>query len=307
MISSEMRFFLAVASCGSLSAASEQLFVAVSAISRKIQRLEAQVGAPLFERHARGMVLTEAGQIFENHLRKSLLNIEQAVAEIKGLKAVRRTALRVACSNGLAFSLLPQLMARFRAQNPAVTFVLTVADSKSLARLVRNGECDLALQFSLHPEQGVDVVASWAAPVLLLMHGDHPLANQQVALADLCHYPVCLPEPGTTVRQLFDICCQMSGTFIEPVLTCDNFAALFNFLQVSPRAVAICSQFTVLPLLQKQPITIKSFGVDQLSQRTLQLQLPPGRQRSAALQLFVDFVSETLSREDRAVRRRYAL
>ncbi|BFO11006.1 hypothetical protein GGER_35160 [Serratia rubidaea] len=143
-----------MASCGSLSAASEQLFVAVSAISRKIQRLEAQVGAPLFERHARGMVLTEAGQIFENHLRKSLLNIEQAVAEIKGLKAVRRTALRVACSNGLAFSLLPQLMARFRAQNPAVTFVLTVADSKSLARLVRNGECDLALQFSLHPEQG---------------------------------------------------------------------------------------------------------------------------------------------------------
>ncbi|MHC5176515.1 LysR family transcriptional regulator [Serratia rhizosphaerae] len=306
MISSEVRFFLAVASSGSLSAASEQLFVAVSAISRKIQRLEEQVGAPLFERHARGMVLTEAGQIFENHLRKSLLNIEQAMAEIKGLKAVRRTALRVACSNGLAFSLLPQLMARFRQQNPAVTFVLTVADSKTLARLVRNGECDLALQFSLHPEQGVDVLASWAAPVLLLMHSDHPLANQQVALTDLCQYPVCLPEPSTTIRQLFDICCQMSGTFIEPVLTCDNFAALFNFLQVSPRAVSICSQFTVLPLLQ-QPITIKSFGVDQLSQRTLQLQLPPGRQRSAALQLFVEFVSDTLNQEDSAVRRRYAL
>ncbi|VEA68661.1 Cyn operon transcriptional activator [Serratia rubidaea] len=65
MISSEMRFFLAVASCGSLSAASEQLFVAVSAISRKIQRLEAQVGAPLFERHARGMVLTEAGRFLK--------------------------------------------------------------------------------------------------------------------------------------------------------------------------------------------------------------------------------------------------
>lgn len=154
MLSSEVRFFLVVANCGSLSAASEQLFVAVSAISRQIQRLEAQVGTPLFERHARGMVLTEAGQIFENHIRKSLLNIEQAVAEIKGLKAERRTALRVACSNGVAFMLMPQLMARFRAEYPAVSFVLTVADTKTLARLVRNGECDMVLQFSLHPERG---------------------------------------------------------------------------------------------------------------------------------------------------------
>lgn len=180
MLSSEVRFFLVVANCGSLSAASEQLFVAVSAISRQIQRLEVQVGTPLFERHARGMVLTEAGQIFENHIRKSLLNIEQAVAEIKGLKAERRTALRVACSNGVAFMLMPQLMARFRAEYPAVSFVLTVADTKTLARLVRNGECDMVLQFSLHPERGVEVAASWPAPVLLLMRKDHPLADRLI-------------------------------------------------------------------------------------------------------------------------------
>ena len=301
MLSSEVRFFLVVANCGSLSAASEQLFVAVSAISRQIQRLEVQVGTPLFERHARGMVLTEAGQIFENHIRKSLLNIEQAVAEIKGLKAVRQTALRVACSNGVAFMLMPQLMARFRAEHPAVTFVLTVADSKTLARLVRNGECDMVLQFSLHPERGVEVAASWPAPVLLLMRKEHPLADRQVVLTDLCHYPVCLPEPGSTVRQLFDISCQMHGTFIEPVLTCDNFSTLYYFLQGSPLAVTICSQFTAMPLLQTQGLILKPFAVEQLSQRTLQLQLPLGRQRSTALELFVDYISQTLSHEEQAI------
>ncbi|MFC0226160.1 LysR family transcriptional regulator [Serratia aquatilis] len=307
MLSSEVRFFLMVANCGSLSAASEQLFVAVSAISRQIQRLEAQVGEPLFERHARGMILTEAGQIFEKYVRKSLLDIDLALAEIKGLNDTRSKTLRVACTNGLAFILVPQLMAHFREAYPTVSFVLTVADSKTLAQLIRHGECDLVLQFSLHPERDVEVIASWPAPVLLLMHRAHPLAAREVALADLCHYPVCLPEPGSTVRQLFDISCQMSGIFIEPVLTCDNFSTLHNFLLGSPLSVTICSQFTAMPLLQPQGLILKSFAVELLSQRTLQLQLPIGRQRSAALNSFLVFVSQTLSEKDRAVRETFAL
>lgn len=58
MLSSELRYFLAVATTGSLRAASQQLFVAVSAISRQVQRLEERMGVSLFERHARGMILT---------------------------------------------------------------------------------------------------------------------------------------------------------------------------------------------------------------------------------------------------------
>ena len=157
MLSSEIRYFLAVVNQGSLSAASEQLFVAVSAISRQIQRLEAQVGVPLFERHARGMVLNEAGEIFAHHVRKSQLDMEYALAEIKGLKAVRRTQIRIACTDGMAFSLLPGLLAEFRLANPSVLFAMKVTHSQGVAEAVRAGECDVALQFSLHPERVVNM------------------------------------------------------------------------------------------------------------------------------------------------------
>lgn len=295
MLSSEMRYFLAVASAGSLSAASEQMFVAVSAISRQIQRLEAQVGAPLFERHARGMVLTEAGEIFAHQVRKSLLDMEHAIAEIKGLKAVRRTQIRVACTDGMAFNLLPRLFAAFRAQNPGVHFSLKVSSSQGVAERIRAGECDVALQFSLHPERGVEVLASWPAPVLLLMHSSHPLAQKQVTLADLSHYPVALPEQNTTVRQLFDLSCHMRGSVIEPVLTCDNFSTLYHFLLHTPQAVTICSAFTVLSEAQAHGLIVKSMDVDQLSQRTLQLQTVSGRKRSAALNLFLSFITEQMN------------
>lgn len=303
MLSTEMRYFLAVADCGSLSAASAQLFVAVSAISRQIQRLEQQLGVTLFARHARGMVLTEAGEIFAHHVRKNLLDMEYALAEIKGLKAVRRTLIRVACTDGLAFTLLPRLIAAFRRDHPGVLFDVLVASAQGVAELLRSGECDVALQFSLHAERAVEVVGSWPAPVLLVMHESHPLAGvPQVALADLSHYPLALPQQNTTVRQLFELASHMSGHLIEPVLTCDNFSTLFHFLLRTPLAVTICSSFTLAEEAQQQGLVMRAVNIDQLSQRTLQLQTQSGRPRSAALTLFLTFLQQQLSALSAAIK-----
>ncbi|WP_343551959.1 LysR family transcriptional regulator [Pantoea sp.] len=302
MLSSEIRYFLAVANTGSLSAASEQLFVAVSAISRQIQRLEQQVGVPLFERHARGMVLNEAGEIFAQHVRKNLLDMEYALAEIKGLKAVRRTQIRVACTDGLAFTLLPRLIADFRNDNPGVLFDVKVTSTQGVAESLRNGECDVALQFSLHAERGVDVIGSWPAPVLIVMHQSHPLASaEQVTLADLGHYPLALPQQNTTVRQLFELASHMSGSLVEPVMTCDTFSMLFHFLLRTPLAVTICSAFTVLQEAETHGLILRSVGIDQLSQRTLQLQTQSGRPRSAALNVFLDFLLQRLNAMEPAI------
>lgn len=306
MLSSEIRYFLAVANTGSLSAASEQLFVAVSAISRQIQRLENKVGVPLFARHARGMVLNEAGEIFAHHVRKNLLDMEYALAEIKGLKAVRRTLIRVACTDGLAFTLLPRLIADFRNDNPGVLFDVKVASTQGVAEALRNGECDVALQFSLHAERGVEVMGSWPAPVLIVMHQTHPLATApQVTLADLSHYPLALPQQNTTVRQLFELASHMNGSLVEPVMTCDTFSMLFQFLLRTPQAVTICSAFTVLQEAETHGLILRSVGIDQLSQRTLQLQTQSGRPRSAALNVFLSFLLQQLDALEEPLRQRW--
>lgn len=302
MISNEIRYFLAVANAGSLSAASEQLFIAVSAISRQIQRLEAQVGVPLFDRHARGMVLNEAGEIFAHHVRKNMLDMEYALAEIKGLKAVRRTLIRLVCTDGLAFTLLPRMIAAFRENNPGILFEIKVASPQGVSELIRNGDCDLALQFSLHAEHGVEILGSWPAPVLIVMHQGHPLASApQVTLSDISHYPLALPQQNTTVRQLFELASHMSGNLIEPVVTCDNFSTLFQFLLHTPLAVTICSAFSVIQEAEAHGLVLRSVGIDQLSQRNLQLQVPSGRPCSAALEVFLAFARQRLNALDESL------
>ncbi|HBZ15605.1 LysR family transcriptional regulator [Pantoea sp. NPDC088449] len=306
MLSTEIRYFLAVVNTGSLSAASQQLFVAVSAISRQIQRLEKQVGAPLFDRHARGMALNEAGEIFAHHVHKNMLDMEYALAEIKGLNAVRRTLIRIACTDGLAFTLLPRMIADFRVHNPGVLFEVKVLSTQGVAEALRNGDCDVALQFSLHAERGVDVVGSWPAPVLIVMHHSHPLAKAtHVTLADLNHYPLALPQQNTTVRQLFELASHMSGCLLEPVMTCDTFSMLFQFLLRTPQAVTICSAFTVLQEAETHGLILRSVGIDQLSQRTLQLQTHSGRPRSAALNVFLTFLLQQLDALEEPLRQRW--
>ncbi len=171
-----------------------------------------------------------------------------------------------------------------------------------VAESIRAGECDVALQFSLHPERGVEVSGSWPAPVLLAMHQSHPLASRPVTLADLSYYPLALPGQNTTVRQLFDLSCQMNGSVIEPVLTCDYFSTLYHFLLHTPQAVTISSAFTLLFESEKQGLVLRSMGVDQLSQRTLQLQTVSGRQRSAALNIFLLFLQQRLTEIDSKLR-----
>ena len=298
MLNNELRYFMAVATTGSLSAASEQLYVAGSAISRQIQKLETRLGVALFDRHARGMILTDAGQILANHVRKSMRDMEYALAEIHGLTAVRKALVRLACTDGMAFDLLPGLLARFRKLHPGISFDLQVGSAMQVAEWVRRNACDIAFQFSLAPEKEVEIIAAWPAPVLLLVDGGHPLVWQEsVAMEDLHLYPLVLPEAGTTLRQLFDLSCRMAGTFIEPVFSSNNFSALYDFTRHTPDAVTVCSHFSVLWRATRDGMTLKTINNTSLSQRMLQIQVPGSKHRPAAVNAFLTMIAQALESE----------
>ena len=70
----------------------------------------------------------------------------------------------------------------------------------------------------------------------------------------------------------------------------------------TPQAVTICSAFTLLFERESQNLVLRSLGVNQLSQRTLQLQTVSGRQRNAALTQFLAFLQQRLTEMDQQVR-----
>lgn len=85
-----LRYFLEVVRCGSISEASGKLNVAPSAISRQIARLESELDTLLFERRARGMVPSAAGELLAVHARHMQLEADRIGSEILALRGLQR-------------------------------------------------------------------------------------------------------------------------------------------------------------------------------------------------------------------------
>jgi DNA-binding transcriptional LysR family regulator len=294
-----LRYFLEVARSGSLSRASERLFVAVSALSRQIAKLEEQMGTPLFERRPRGMVLTDAGKMLVNHARRSQLEEERVVGEIQGLSASGRATIRIAASEGVAPEFLPQVFAYFQKTHSRAHFQLDVSAPAIATQRVRDGTHDIAVCFSMAPEEDVHVHYAQRAPVFALMRRGHPLATRKVlSLADLLKWPLAMHSQGVTLRQLFDIACSLEGLVFEPVFVSNYHVALQSFVRRTD-AITLTGYVTVRGRLETDGLAAIALSNPELHQRTLQVQTMAGRTLPQPVAAFVELLKQSIDKPER--------
>lgn len=297
LLEPSLYYFSVVAQAGSLSAATESLGLTVSALSRHIAKLEGDIGVPLFERHARGMVLSHAGRMLLRHAQRTLADAEAVVDEIQGEAKRRARTLTIACTEGFAFDFLPVSLGAFTAQHPDVTLEIEVVSSERANQMLLAGEASIALAFTFKPESGVVVELTQPAPVMALMRDDHPLARQRgVALKDLAHYPVLLQDKGTTNRQLFDIACEVEGIEIVPLVSSRYVAALYRFAQVVPRAIMPSGYVSVANRLESDALVALPFDNPLLTQRRLQVKTLAGRALDGVAKACLEWIIEELKR-----------
>ena len=275
-----LRYFLEVAQCGSVSLASQRLHVAMSAISRQIANLELQLETPLFERHARGMVPTAAGEILARHARRISLEAEQAVEAIHALASLRSGAVRIATSDAFANELVPAACAQFQQDYPGVRFEVLVCPTPQVSSKVLAGDAEIGLCFSLAPVKDIHVVHRQTAPVVAILPPGHALARKRrVSLAEITRYPLALPPAETAVRQVVDMACARQELALDPVLVSSHAQTLLKFVQHS-NGVSVSSEVSVRHLvasgeLVAKPIAdagmdLRDIEVQTLAERTLQ-------------------------------------
>ena len=123
-----MRIFARVVEAGSFSAAGRQLGVAPSSVSRQINDLEYDLGARLFQRTTRKLSLTEAGRLYDQRVRRILLDIDEAKLAVSQIGGAPSGILRLALPASLARLHIVPALAAFRERFSAVQVVLSVTD-----------------------------------------------------------------------------------------------------------------------------------------------------------------------------------
>lgn len=135
----QLRYFVAVATEGSMTRAAAKLFLAQPLLSIQIRKLEQDVGAKLFERLARRVVLTAAGEAFLEHAKRALDEVERGRRRVEDVIGVRSGRVAVGVLPSVGAHLLPSVLATFRREHPAVVVHVVEHDvSRHFEQMVRN-------------------------------------------------------------------------------------------------------------------------------------------------------------------------
>ncbi|MDR0225906.1 MAG: LysR family transcriptional regulator [Burkholderiaceae bacterium] len=213
-ISQAFRCFDEVARRGSVRKAAVTLHLTAAAVNQQILNLEAQVGVPLFDRLPRGMQLTTAGEIMLAAVRRSQRDVDNALAQVEDLRALRRGHVRVGVSHATAEYLLPLVIASLHARYPGISFSVRSGTGEELLRGVAQGEIDVAYCLRRPPPPGVQEVRAWPQPLGAVMAPGHPLSTRPrlLRLRDCVDYPLILMAPGMELRSMLE---QVDGTALH--------------------------------------------------------------------------------------------
>src|SRR5215203_2903171 len=106
----QIRYFVAVATSGSFTAASHSLRVSQPALGLQVKQLEEQLGVRLLDRHSRGVTLTKAGSVFHRHAVTILESLERAEAALFPFKGGQRTDVLIGVTPNTGRHIVPELL-----------------------------------------------------------------------------------------------------------------------------------------------------------------------------------------------------
>lgn len=184
-----LRVLREVAQTGSFSAAAESLAFTQPAVSRQIATLEAEAGTRLVERSARGVRLTQAGELLVGHADAILDRLTAAENQLEALNSLEGGRLHLGATATANATLIPLAIRAFDAEYPAVHLRLDEALTAELIDRVAAGELDLAIvanpeRYDLPGEIVIDHLMD--DPQHLALARDHPLADApEIRMADL--------------------------------------------------------------------------------------------------------------------------
>ncbi|QIE45665.1 LysR family transcriptional regulator [Pseudohalocynthiibacter aestuariivivens] len=203
----QLRYFASAAKHGSFKRAAEVMNVSASSISLSVGQLEGVIGCQLFERrHARGLVLTDAGK-------ETLIEARNVLSGVEGIEQSggRRDgglegALEVGVLRSLAPYVIPAFLEAFRARYPGIDVYISEGVISDLLSGLVSGRSDLALTYDTDLPAAIRTWPVLDLPPRILVAQGHPLAGlSRASLRDFEDYPYILADYANTRDYIFSI------------------------------------------------------------------------------------------------------
>ncbi len=199
-----LRLVVAVADCGSISAGSERVRLALGAASARISALETATGVRIFERSSRGVMLTPTGHMLVQRSRELLADAHRLTVELREYSEGLQGHVRILANASSILELLPDRLMRFSNSHPDIKVDVEERPSPEIPLALLDGRADLGIVDIAHPLMGLQFQDLGRDTLVLIVPAGNPLARLPlVALHDaLAEDFICLTDGNALTTRL---------------------------------------------------------------------------------------------------------
>jgi len=229
----QLRAFIAIAELGTFTAGAQRVHVTQAAISMQIRQLENELGAKLFIRAPRRVMLTEAGEQLLQRARQILRDHDAAVDEIAELAGAERGRLRVGSASAMVTTdVLPKLLKEVRKQHAGAEVTVASGTSEALVQQILAGELDVAFVSLPVEARGINTERLSQDQLVAVASPRHRLAKQRTISAyTLAGEKLILGERGGNTRRLIDQFFAQAGVTLHVSMELSRQAAIRRMVE----------------------------------------------------------------------------
>ncbi|MHB2265787.1 LysR family transcriptional regulator [Aliihoeflea sp. PC F10.4] len=277
----QLKTFIHVAELGSLSKAADRLNIAQPALSRQMRLLEEELGVKLFERHGRGMAVTDIGR----EILDQAANVLAGLDSIRNIAASGHTHIRGVVMVGMpptvAEIVTVPLVRRLREKHPELAVRFSSAFSGHLLDWLQRGELEVSLSYDPEPQRSLTITPVMEEKLLYFEKGTgKPAKLRTIGFAELARTELVLPSPRHGLRNLLEFYARQAGVSLRPSVEAESLTAMVDLVRAGLGG-------TILPLaplhdLVEEGALAAHSIVDPEPVRKLVVAYPADRRRTPA-------------------------
>lgn len=217
----QLSYFIEVAKHQSFTKAAQALHVTQPTLSKMVKNLEQEMDVSLFDRSSRKVRLTDAGEVVYIQAQKIVNSLDDLSSSLYDVMNLNKGKIKIGLPPVISTLFFPTIIAAFQSRYPDVTVILVEDGAKKVEEKVADGEVDLGfVMLPVEPER-FDVVPFVDQEIKLLVHEDHPLADQEIRdLIDFRNDPFLLLSKEFTLNGRTVEFCRSEG--FEPKIAYES-------------------------------------------------------------------------------------
>lgn len=291
-----LRIAVAVADAAGYTAAARDLHLAQSSLSRTILELEGRLGVQLFERTTRHVSPTRDGEEFLAIARRLLNDFDAELRHFQGYLSGTRGSVSIAALPSLAATLLPPVLAAFRAERPEVTVSVRDGLSAEVLELVLSGSVDMAVTVSTTVPHTLRSTPIAIDEFSCVFQPGHRLGQQsQVRWTDLEAEAFVAFDPGSSIRSITDATLAAHHITLGDVTEARNIGAVAGLTGAGLGLTAVPG--LVLPMMNFAGLVARPLVAPTVERHICLIHhpdRPQSRTAAALLQLLADADRQSL-------------